>query len=132
MVSTPGHEVVFLIKKALDGASTDARMAQVALDKTAEAFRQLHVERSSAMEKWQEALALISLRETELQESFEKVSKIKTNVFNLEIELKEQNNFLDNEKDNVRELQHHIDCEENDYRCVLIRSPEWTSNQSYS
>ena len=36
------------------------------------AFRQLHVERSSAMEKWQEALALISLRETELQESFEK------------------------------------------------------------
>lgn len=108
--------MVFRIKKALDGASTDARMAQVALDKTAEAFRQLHVERSSAMEKWQEALALISLRETELQESFEKVSKIKTNVFNLEIELKEQNNFLDNEKDNVRELQHHIDCEENDYR----------------
>ena len=93
------------------------------LDKTAEAFRQLHVERSSAMEKWQEALALISLRETELQESFEKVSKIKTNVFNLEIELKEQNNFLDNEKDNVRELQHHIDCEENDYRysCSKIR-----------
>ena len=68
------------------------------------------------MEKWQEALALISLRETELQESFEKVSKIKTNVFNLEIELKEQNNFLDNEKDNVRELQHHIDVEENNYR----------------
>ena len=124
--------MVFRIKKALDGASTDARMAQVALDKTAEAFRQLHVERSSAMEKWQEALALISLRETELQESFEKVSKIKTNVFNLEIELKEQNNFLDNEKDNVRELQHHIDCEENDYRCVLIRSPEWTANQAYS
>jgi FtsZ-binding cell division protein ZapB len=60
------------------------------------------------------------------------VSKIKTNVFNLEIELKEQNNFLDNEKDNVRELQHHIDCEENDYRCVLIRSPEWSTNQAYS
>jgi hypothetical protein len=39
LVSTPGHEVIFCIKKALDGASTDARMAQVALDKTAEAFR---------------------------------------------------------------------------------------------
>ena len=76
----------------------------------------LYIERSSAMEKWQEALALISLRENELQESYEKVSKIKTNVFNLENELKEQNNFLDNEKDNVRELQHHIDCEENTYR----------------
>ena len=49
------------------------------------------------------------------------VSKIKTNVFNLEIELKEQNNFLGNEKDNVRELQHHIDCEENDYRCVYSK-----------
>ena len=75
-----------------------------------------YIIRSSAMEKWQEALALISLRENELQESYEKVSKIKTNVFNLEIELKEQNNFLDNEKDNVRELQYHIDCEENNYR----------------
>ena len=36
---------VLTCKKALDLASTDSRMAQVALDKTAEAFRQLHVER---------------------------------------------------------------------------------------
>ena len=122
------REKVGQSKKALDAASTDSRMAQVALDKTAEAFRQLHAERSSAMEKWQEALALIALRESELQESFEKVSGIKTNVFNLEIELKEQNSFLDNEKDNVRELQSHIDNEEHKYQ-KLNEALESTENE---
>lgn len=110
------REKVRQSKKALDVSSTESRMAQVGLDKTAEAFRQLHIERSSAMAKWTEALALISLRESELQESFEKVSAIKTQVFNLEIELKEHNSFLDNEKDNVRELQGHIDAEEHKYQ----------------
>ena len=114
------REKVGQSKKCLDIASTDSRMAQVALDKTAEAFRQLHVERSSAMEKWQEALALISTREAELQVAFEKVSTIKNKVFNLEIELKEQTNFLDNEKDNCKELQSHIDSEENNYRRLTI------------
>ncbi len=49
-------------------------------------------------------------------EKHEKVSNIKTNVFNLEIELKEQNSFLDNEKNNVRELQAFIDNEEHKFQ----------------
>ena len=49
-------------------------MAQLALDKTADAFRNLHMERLSATNKWQETLNLIAVRENELQEAFEKVS----------------------------------------------------------
>ena len=78
--------------------------------------RQLHVERSSAMEKWQEALALISQRESEIQEVFLKVTDIKSNVLQLEMEKKEQNAFLDNEKDNVNELQNHVNHEEFNYQ----------------
>ena len=47
--------------------------------------RQLHVERSSAMEKWQEALALISQRESEIQEVFLKVTDIKSNVLQFSV-----------------------------------------------
>ena len=60
------------------------------------------------MEKWQEALALISQRESEIQEVFHKVTDIKSNVLQLEMEKKEQTAFLDNEKDNVNELQNHV------------------------
>ena len=68
------------------------------------------------MEKWQEALALISQRESEIQEVFLKVTDIKSNVLNLEMEKKEQNAFLDNEKDNVKELQNHVNSEELKYQ----------------
>ena len=87
-------------------------MAQLALDKTADAFRNLHMERLSATNKWQETLNLIAVRENELQEAFEKVSTLKNNLLDLETELKEQSLFLDNENGNNKELQHHIDLEE--------------------
>jgi len=99
-------------KKELDAASTESRMAQLALDKTADAFRNLHMERLSATNKWQETLNLIAVRENELQEAFEKVSTLKNNLLDLETELKEQSLFLDNENGNNKELQHHIDLEE--------------------
>ena len=68
------------------------------------------------MEKWQEALALISQRESEIQEVFHKVTDIKSNVLQLEMEKKEQTAFLDNEKDNVNELQNHVNHEELNYK----------------
>ena len=37
-------------------------MAQLALDKTADAFRNLHMERLSATNKWQETLNLIAIK----------------------------------------------------------------------
>ena len=87
-------------------------MAQLALDKTTDAFRNLHMERLSATNKWQETLNLIAVRENELQEAFEKVSNLKNNLLDLETELKEQSLFMDNESGNNKELQHHIDVEE--------------------
>ena len=106
------REKVQQCKKDLDSASTESRMAQLALDKTADAFRQLHSERLTATNKWQETLNLIAVRENELQDAFEKVSTLKNNLLELETELKEQSLFLDNEKGNNKELQHHIDLEE--------------------
>ena len=96
----------------MDAASTESRMAQLALDKTAEAFRQLHSERLTATGKWQETLNLIAVRENELQEAFEKVSNLKNNLIELETELKEQSLFYENENGNNKELQHHIDAAE--------------------
>ncbi len=64
------------------------------------------------MNKWQEALGLMETRDVELGEAFEKISKIKENVFNAQVELKEQTGFLENENVNMKEINLNIKTEE--------------------
>ena len=98
-------------KEKLDEFSTDHKMAQVALEKTAAEFRQLHEERLKTMEKWQEAVSLVDKRNEELHEVFIKVGEIRAQASDAKIELKEQTSFLENEKGNIREIQRNIDLE---------------------
>ena len=86
-------------------------MAQVALEKTAAEFRQLHEERLKTMEKWQEAVSLVDKRNEELHEVFIKVGEVRAQASDAKIELKEQTSFLENEKGNIREIQRNIDLE---------------------
>ncbi len=59
-------------KRELDEGSTENKMAQLALDKTAEEFRQLHEERQAAMERWNEAAMVVRNRDQTIQELYEK------------------------------------------------------------
>ena len=89
-------------KQKLDECSTENKMAQVALEKTAAEFRTLHEERLKTMEKWQEAVSLVDKRNEELHEVFTTVGEVRAKASNARTELKEQTMFLENEKGNIR------------------------------
>ncbi len=59
-------------KRDLDESSTENKMAQLALDKTAEDFRRLHEERQGAVERWEEAASVVRSRDQQLQELMER------------------------------------------------------------
>ena len=99
-------------KEKLDEFSTNHKMVQVALEKTAAEFRNLHEDRLKTMEKWQEAVSLVDRRNEELHDVFTKVGEVRTQSSGARTELKEQTMFLDNEKGNIKELQRTIDLED--------------------
>ena len=99
-------------KEKLDEFSTENKMAQVALEKTAADFRNLHEERLATMEKWQESVSLVDKRNEELHEVFTKVGEIRAQASDANTELKEQTMFLESERGNVKELQRNIDAED--------------------
>ena len=105
------RETASKAKEKLDELSTVHKMAQVALEKTAAEFRQLHEERLKTMEKWQEAVSLVDKRNEELHEIFTKVGEVRAQASEARTELKEQMSFLENEKGNCREIQRNIDLE---------------------
>ncbi len=95
-------------KAELDESSTGNKMAQVALDKTAEEYRRLHKERQAVADRWNEAVATVQARDEELRQLLERVDETKGKVREKAMEYQEQLGFLNNEKENNRELERKI------------------------
>ncbi len=102
------REVVGKRKAELDESSTMHRMSQVALDKTAEEYRQLHAERQAVVERWEAADRVVKVRDAELKQLFEKVNNAKEKARKKAAALEEQVSFLGTEQQNLDELQHNI------------------------
>jgi chromosome segregation ATPase len=95
-------------KLELDESNTENKMAQLALDKTAEEYRSLHKERQDVASKWDEATATVRTRDEELRRLFDRVNETRDKVRKKGIELHEQESFFENEKENNRELEKKI------------------------
>ena len=111
-------------KNRLDERSTENKMAQLSLDKTAADFRRSHDERDAVVVQWQEALSVVKKRDSQLEELHEEVAELKLRVRNKAAELKDEEEFLKNERENVREVEKQIEETEKKSQQLSAESAE--------
>ena len=80
-------------------------MAQLALDKSAEEFREAHKERHEVVKQWESSIELLGKRDAEIEVAAHEVERVKNIVQRKEIDLKEQINFHNNELGNIEDVQ---------------------------
>ena len=102
------REKVKTAREELKNASTRSRMAQLALDKSAEEFREAHKERHEVVKQWESSIELLGKRDAEIEVAANEVEKVKNIVKRREIDLQEQVNFFNNEQGNIEELKRKI------------------------
>ena len=127
------REKVGVARKELQEAATRSRMAHLALDKNAEEFREAHAARQEValvsfscshiffhfilfcpqvVRQWQASLQLLSKRDQELEAASAEVDRVRGVVARREIDLQEQQNFLNNEVGNNEELKKELSKKE--------------------
>ena len=99
------RDKVKVTREELKTASTRSKMAQLALDKSAEEFREAHKERQEVVKQWEGSVDLLSKRDAEIEVASIEVERIKNLVQKKNIDLQEQVNFYNNELGNIEELK---------------------------
>ena len=102
------REKVKIAREELKNASTRSKMAQLALDKSAEEFRQAHKERHEVVKQWEGSIELLGKRDAEIEVASKEIERVKNIVQRREIDLQEQVNFYNNEQGNIEELKRKI------------------------
>ena len=102
------REKVKVAREELKNASTRSKMAQLALDKSAEEFREAHKERHEVVKQWESSIELLGKRDAEIEVAANEVERVKNVVKRREIDLQEQVNFFNNEVGNIEELKKKI------------------------
>ena len=102
------REKVKSARNELKNASTRSRMAQLALDKNAEEFREAHKTRQEVVKQWENAIELLGKRDAEIEVAANEVERVKNIVQRKHIDLQEQTNFYNNELGNNAELKKNI------------------------
>ena len=102
------REKVKVARNELKNASTRSRMAQLALDKNAEEFREAHKTRQEVVKQWESAIELLGKRDAEIEVAANEVERVKNIVERKHIDLQEQMNFHNNELGNNAELKKKI------------------------
>ena len=99
------RDKVKVTRDQLKSASTRSKMAQLALDKSAEEFREAHKSRQEVVRQWEGSVELLSKRDAEIEVASIEVERVKTLVQKKNIDLQEQVNFYNNELGNIEELK---------------------------
>ncbi|XP_033638039.1 coiled-coil domain-containing protein 39-like [Asterias rubens] len=92
-------------RKHLEHEMTETLTAQLELDKTAEEFRKAHNNRQELISQWESTIEQMQRRDKEMDMLANELSEVKAEVFNNESNVKEKQQFLDNEVENNREQQ---------------------------
>mmetsp|Transcript_20436 Transcript_20436/g.66353 ORF Transcript_20436/g.66353 Transcript_20436/m.66353 type:complete len:909 (-) Transcript_20436:163-2889(-) len=95
-------------KKELEGEVTETQAAQIQLDKTAEDFRALHLERQELVRQWEEAVEAMKRRDLAIQAASERFAAKKTELREKQGRLDERARFLEQEQANNREIDARI------------------------
>uniref|UniRef100_A0A673MWE6 Coiled-coil domain-containing protein 39 n=1 Tax=Sinocyclocheilus rhinocerous TaxID=307959 RepID=A0A673MWE6_9TELE len=99
-------------RKALDSEVTETVTAQVALDKTAESFRQAHIERQEMISQWENTIEQMRKRDQEIQQCAMMQAEMNQVIREKNYLLKERKDFMEHEIENNKELERNISAAE--------------------
>ncbi|KAK3095543.1 hypothetical protein FSP39_015932 [Pinctada imbricata] len=99
-------------KHVLEHETTETLTAQIELDKTAEDFRSAHQERQDLIEQWEHTIEQMQRRDKEMDLLAAKLARVKAEVRKREENIKEKQQFLDNEIENNKEQEKKISIAE--------------------
>uniref|UniRef100_A0A671P167 Coiled-coil domain-containing protein 39 n=1 Tax=Sinocyclocheilus anshuiensis TaxID=1608454 RepID=A0A671P167_9TELE len=99
-------------RKNLDSEVTETVTAQIALDKTAESFRQAHIERQEMISQWENTIEQMRKRDQEIQQCAMLQAEVNQVIREKNDMLKERKDFMEREIENNKELERNISTAE--------------------
>uniref|UniRef100_A0A8C1KT79 Coiled-coil domain-containing protein 39 n=1 Tax=Cyprinus carpio TaxID=7962 RepID=A0A8C1KT79_CYPCA len=99
-------------RKNLDSEVTETVTAQIALDKTAESFRQAHSERQEMISQWENTIEQMRKRDQEIQQCAMLQAEVNQVIREKNDLLKERKDFMEREIENNKELERNINTAE--------------------
>ena len=95
-------------KQALDNEVTETQAKQIELDKTAEDFKRLHLDRQALVSQWEETISAMARRDEEIGDAGQRYASEREEMSQSERELAERKTFLEKEKKNNEEVDAKI------------------------
>ena len=95
-------------KRALEDEVTETQAKQIELDKTAEDFKALHLERQNLVAQWETTIANMATRDEDIAAAGQKYGVLREKMAVLETDIAERRNFLAKEKKNNEEVERQI------------------------
>ncbi|XP_006535562.1 coiled-coil domain-containing protein 39 isoform X2 [Mus musculus] len=99
-------------RKLLDSELTETLSAQLELDKAAQDFRKIHLERQELIQQWENTIEQMQRRDQEIDNCALALSRIKQEAREKEGVVKEKIKFLENEVENNIEYERKISVAE--------------------
>ncbi|XDV26862.1 hypothetical protein PO909_030489, partial [Leuciscus waleckii] len=99
-------------RKTLNSEITESVTAQIALDKTAESFRQAHIERQEIIDQWENTIEQMRKRDQEIQQCAMLQAEVNQTIREKNDLVKERKDFMEREIENNKELERNIDTAE--------------------
>ncbi|KAI9007353.1 coiled-coil domain-containing 39-like protein [Gaertneriomyces semiglobifer] len=115
-------------KAILNAEVTETQVAQIELDKTTEAFRQLHQDRQDLIHQWESTIRRMQQRDTEIAQAQETFRELKEEIMNKQKTLNEKQEFLEQQHEANTETEKNIALAERNV--AKIRSEQQQSQQS--
>lgn len=96
------------MKANLDNEITESQAVQIELDKTAEEYRQLHVQRQELVKQWNDAMDAMMKRDQAIAATGEQIAEVKKHVRERERTLAQEKEYLEAEETNNKQMEVQI------------------------